>query len=365
MTEPSGIRITGLRVRAAIVPRPRPLIFHSAAFTQSPLLLLDLETDAGVTGHAYLFCYHDEALQPLVSLARNMEAVLKGAELAPQALSRMLAGRFRYLGMQGLMQLVASVIDMAAWDALAKAANLPLARLLGGAPRPLATYDSTGLGGPQSVAREARELADAGFGTIKIKLGYATGHDDLAVIRSIREAAPGMGLMVDYNQRLSNVEATARMALLEPEGLLWIEEPLDFNDNAGHATLASEFRTPLQLGENWWNVHDMMKSVRAGASDCAMVDIARIGGVTGWLQCAAVAEAHGLPLSSHFFPEISAHLMCVTPTAHWLEFLEWASPILVDPARQENGVYQMTDKPGSGVEWDEAAVARYEIDVRT
>jgi mandelate racemase len=74
-----------------------------------------------------------------------------------------------------------------------------------------------------------------------------------------------------------------------------------------------------------------------------------------------VAEAHGLPLSSHFFPEISAHLMCVTPTAHWLEFLEWASPILTEPVRQENGVFHLSERPGSGVDWDEAAISRYEV----
>ena len=335
-------KITGLRVRAAVVPRPRPLIFHTAKFTRSPLLLLDLETDAGVTGCAYLFCYHDEAVAPLVSMTRNMEPLLKGMELAPLAINHKIWSSFRYLGMQGI-------------------AGLPLARLLGGAVKPLATYDSTGLGGPESVAREARELADAGFGTIKIKLGYASIDDDLAVIRAIGAEVPGMKLMVDYNMRLSNVEAAVRMAALEPEGLLWIEEPLDSGDLDGHAILARDFRTPIQMGENWWNVQDMARAVKAQATDCVMLDIGRIGGVTGWLQCAALAEAHGLPLSSHFFPEISAQLMCVTPTAHWLEFLEWASPILTEPVSATKGVLVPSSKPGSGAEWDEAAVARYEI----
>ncbi len=356
-------KITALRVRAAVVPRPRPLIFHTAKFTQSPLLLLDLETDAGVTGHAYLFCYHDEAVVPLVSMTRNMEPLIKGMELAPLAINHKIWSSFRYLGMQGIAAMVMSVIDMAAWDALARSAGLPLARLLGGTVKPLATYDSTGLGGPVSVAREAAELADAGFGTIKIKLGYASIDDDLAVIRAIGDEVPGMKLMVDYNMRLSNIEAALRMAALEPEGLLWVEEPLDSGDLDGHAALARDFRTPIQMGENWWSVQDMTRAVKAQATDCVMIDIGRIGGVTGWLQCAALAEAHGLQLSSHFFPEISAQMMCVTPTAHWLEFLEWASPILAEPVSQERGILTPSMKPGSGVEWDEAAVAKYEINV--
>jgi mandelate racemase len=358
-----SIRITGLRVRVAVVPRPRPLIFHTAKFTDSPLVLFDLETDAGITGCAYLFAYHDEAVAPLVSFARNLAALIEGETLSPADLTRKLGGRFRYFGMQGVAQLVVSAIDMAAWDALAKAAGQPLAALLGSAPRPLKSYDSTGLGGPDSVAGEARDLDAAGFDTIKIKLGYATGRDDLAVIRAIHEVAPDMALMVDYNQRLSVPEATARMSLLEPENLLWIEEPVEAADLEGHAALARDFRTPVQLGENWWNVYDMTHSARARASDCAMLDVGRIGGVTGWMQCAAVAQAHGLPLSSHFYPEISAQLMCASPTADWLEFLEWASPILTSPVSADKGVVMPSTAPGTGVEWDEKAVARYEISV--
>ncbi|MBI1179015.1 MAG: mandelate racemase [Alphaproteobacteria bacterium] len=358
-----SITITGLRVRAAVVPRPRPLIFHTARFTESPLVLIDLETDAGITGCAYLFGYHDEAVAPLVSFARNLAPVVTGETLAPAELTRKLAARFRYFGMQGLAQIVASGIDMAAWDALAKAAGLPLAALLGYAPRPLPSYDSTGLGGPESVAGEARELDEAGFGTVKIKLGYATGADDVAVIRAIREAVPRMALMVDYNQRLSMPEATARMGLLEPEGLLWIEEPVEAADLEGHAALARDFRTPVQLGENWWNVYDMTRAAAARAGDCAMLDVGRIGGVTGWMQCAAVAEAYGLPLSSHFYPEISGQLMCASPTAHWLEFLEWASPILVNPVAADKGRVMPSTTPGTGVEWDETAVARYEVTI--
>ncbi len=118
--------------------------------------------------------------------------------------------------------------------------------------------------------------------------------------------------------------------------------------------------TPIQLGENWWGLPDMANSVAAGASDLAMPDAMKIGGVTGWQRAAALAAAaRGLPVSPHIFVEFSAHLMAVTPTAHWLEYLEKAGAVLQQPLRIENGDALPLEGHGAGLEWDEAAVARY------
>jgi mandelate racemase len=105
----------------------------------------------------------------------------------------------------------------------------------------------------------------------------------------------------------------------------------------------------------------MAASLAAGASDFAMIDVMRIGGVTGWLHAAGLAEAAHMPLSSHLFPEVSAHLLAVSPTAHLLEYLDLASPVLTRPARPAGGCVQAADTPGFGLEWDEAAVERYAV----
>ena len=99
--------------------------------------------------------------------------------------------------------------------------------------------------------------------------------------------------------------------------------------------------------------------VAAGASDLGMPDAMKTGGVTGWLQAAAIADSAGLPLSSHLFPEISAHLLAVSPTRHWLEYVDWANPILQAPLRIENGHAIAADVPGCGIAWDEESVERY------
>ena len=106
----------------------------------------------------------------------------------------------------------------------------------------------------------------------------------------------------------------------------------------------------------------MAKSLGAGASDLAMPDVIKIGGVSGWLRAAAMAEAAGMPASSHLYPEISAHLLAVTPTRDRLEYLDLAGPLLKEPLRIEDGHAVIPASPGTGVEWEEESVRRYLVD---
>ena len=134
------------------------------------------------------------------------------------------------------------------------------------------------------------------------------------------------------------------------------------DDYAGCARVAAAAATPIQIGENAWGARDMQKALAAAACDYFMPDLGRIGGVTGWLRAAALAETHGMPMSTHLFPEVSAHLMAVTPTAHWLEYVDWASPILAAPLEIRDGAAIVPDRPGNGLAWNEEAVRRYLVD---
>ncbi len=168
--------------------------------------------------------------------------------------------------------------------------------------------------------------------------------------------------MSDYNQSLSVAEARRRTAALDEEGLYWIEEPVRADDYSGHAQVRRGAKTAIQTGENWWGVHDLAKSVEAGASAYAMADAVKIGGVTGWLRAAALTESAGLPLSSHLYPEISAHLLAVSPTGHWLEYVDWANPILEEPLRIDDGQAAASGAPGIGIRWNEEGIRRYSVE---
>jgi mandelate racemase len=360
MPRESTPKVESFRVRAVRVPMAEPHHTASGVITESPLVLTDAITDTGVTGHSIVFTYTTAALKPTAELIQNLEPLVKGELLAPAEVEQKLAKRFRLLGTQGLVGIALAAIDMALWDALARAHDLPLVRLLGGVEKPIRPYGAVGYDGVAGCGRAAEKWAKRGFTGIKAKIGYPTVQEDVAVIRAMRKAAgDDMAIMVDYNQCLTTVEAVERLRVLDDEGLTWVEEPTLAHNYVGHAIIAREARTPIQCGENWWGTLDMQHAIDAQASDFVMPDVMKIGGVTGWLRAASLAYAKGLRMSNHLWPEISSRLLSCTPTAHWLEYADWWNPILAEPLIVENGTAIVGDAIGSGVDWNEDAVSRY------
>ncbi|MEO7392083.1 MAG: enolase C-terminal domain-like protein, partial [Ramlibacter sp.] len=297
------MNITSFQVRCVNVPMAEPHRTASGVVAVSPLVLLSVQTDAGVRGHSITFSYSPAALKPLGDLMKNLEPLVAGQALAPAAVSDRLHGRFKLLGTQGLVGMALAGIDMALWDAFARARELPLYAALGGAARPVQAYAGVGYDGVKGSADAAGQWARRGFKAVKAKIGYPTVDEDVAVVRAMRAAiGPGVALMVDYNQSLDPAEATRRLAVLDGEGLDWIEEPVLAHDYAALVRLAQATRTPLQAGENWWGPLDFRHAFDAGVRDLAMPDAMKCGGVTGWQRVAALGQLYGVPLSSHLWP---------------------------------------------------------------
>jgi mandelate racemase len=355
--------IRAIRARPVLVPMRRPLRTGSGAIERAALVLIDLEADDGTVGRAYLFALAPQNLKPMVAFVDAMASMVVGLPLAPFDVERTLRARYALLGVHNVVLMAMAGIDMAAWDALAVHRGLALARLLGGTPRPIRAYNSNGLGlmPPAELAKEAEALLAEGFGAVKLRLGRPDARADLEAVRVVRRAiGPDATLMCDFNQSLTVNDAILRGRTIDDEGgMAWIEEPVRADDFAGTARIARELRTPVQIGENFMGPEQMAQALAAGACDYVMPDAERIGGVTGWMRAAALAQAAGLEMSSHLFPEVSAHLLAVTPTAHWLEFVDWAAPVLADPIAPRDGHVAAPDVPGTGLVWDEDAVRRY------
>ena len=355
------MRIRGIRARPVAAPLKRRLPTSTGTVAEAALLLIDLETDAGITGRSYLFGLGRQNLPPILKLVEAMAEMVKGDEVAPLDLERKLRARHTLLGVHNIVLFAMSGIDMAAWDALAQSKDMPLVRLLGAAPRPVPAYNSNGLGilPAKDLERQAVELLEEGFRAVKLRLGRAEATQDIEALRVVRKAIGEKTiLMVDFNQALSVAEAIRRGRMIDAEGgVLWIEEPVRADDFAGCARVAREVATPIQIGENFMGPEQMAQALAAGACDYAMPDAQRIGGVTGWMRAAALAQAAGMEMSSHLFPEVSAHLLAATPTCHWLEFVDWAGPILTQPLQVRDGMVLPPEK----LLWDESAVARYAL----
>lgn len=353
-------KIKNVRVRPVMTPMREPHRTASGAIAACPLVLTDVITDTGMVGRSYIFCYTKLALKPAAQMVEGLAALVVDQPLAPLAIYQQLQQKLRLLGAQGLAGMAAAALDMALWDALARSNDLPLVRMLGGEPKPIPAYGAVGYSGADDSAREAAHWAEQGFTGVKAKIGYPTVEEDLAVVRAMREAVgPDVAIMVDYNQSLTPAEALERGRRLAQEGLTWIEEPVLAHDYTGHAQVARILDTPIQCGENWWGPQDMRKAIDAGASDLMMPDVMKIGGVSGWMKAAALAETNSIPISNHLFVEISTHLLCASPTAHWLEYADWFNPIIKTPLKIENGFAILDERPGSGIEWEEDSVVKY------
>lgn len=356
--------LRALRARPVLVPIRRPPVSASGAIPKAALVLFDLETDEGVTGRSYVFGFAPWTLASIAGCAQGLFEMIKGDPLAPFDLEAKLRRQLTLLDPNGLVGLALAGLDMAAWDALAQARGVPLVTLLGGAPRAIAAYNSTGLWiqPVETLADEAEALLAEGFSAVKLRLGRGDLGRDLAAVRAVtKRIGDRATVMCDFNQRLTVSEALRYGRALDGEGLHWIEEPVRHDDYEGYARIAAEAATPIQTGENLVDTFEMARAIALRSLDFVMPDVQRIGGVTGWLRAAALAHAHGIEMSSHLFPEFSVHLLGVTPTCHWLEFMDWAAPLLQEPVRVKDGVARIPDRPGVGIQWDEEAVTRYSI----
>lgn len=363
------LTLKSLRARPVLLKLQRPVVARIATIVDWPLILIDLETHQGVSGRAYLEPYIPKSMKYLVPALLDLGEMLEGHPLAPVDMFAKAQRSLHFVGYEGMSMIACSGLDMAVWDTLARAHDLPLCSLLGGTPGPVKAYNSNGLWlhDPEIVAAEAVELKaegqGMGFRGLKLRLGRDDPKRDLATIRAVRQAiGDDIAIMIDYNQGLDLAQAMARCRQIDDEGLAWIEEPIVYDSFEAYAILRRDLKTPLMIGENFYGAKDMHTALQAGACDLVMPDFMRIGGVTGWQRAAGVASARGIPISTHLYPEVGAHVMRVTDTAHWLEWQSWADPILQEPYTLQDGNLIIPDKPGLGLDWDEDCVEAHMVD---
>ena len=363
--KPPLLTMRAIRSIGVEVPMTYALGTSRGVITKAPLILIDLETEEGVTGRSYLWCYFPAAVPAIANILEEAARVVKGERLAPADLWSKLAERFALIGVQGIVRMAMAGFDTACWDALAIASGVPLVKLLGAEPRPIPAYNSCGLGlmnDRGTLADEAEKLLAGGFRAIKLRLGYPTLAQDIAAVHAVRKRiGNGVKLMVDYNQALSVEEALTRGRALDAEDIYWLEEPIRHDDYAGSAKLVRELKVPIQIGENFSLPAAMSVALDAQAGDYVMPDLERIGGVTGWREAAAIAQSRNVKMSSHLFPEVSAHLLAATPTCHFLEYVDWADVLVEEPLTIVDGHAVAPSRPGGGMVWDKSAVARYRV----
>jgi mandelate racemase len=365
------IEVSAIRARPALVPLRRALNTRVGRFTVAPMLLIDLETKSGIVGRVLAMTFIALGLKLVPRVLDELVAAVAGRKIAYEDLPAVhddCQKRLSHLGHEGVTQMALSMFDMALYDATAREAGVSLYALLGGTPEPIATYNSCGLGLMDAVAaaREAKDLLaeHGGFSHLKLRMGRTSVVDEIAVYKAVRSAVGPQALIsVDFNQGLPAASALETCRAIDGLGLVWIEEPIVYDDYDTHARLARKLATPIQIGENVWSWRVGKAAIERGACDYIMPDLLRIGGITGWMRLAHVAHGQGVPVSSHLSPDVSAHVLAATPTRHWLEFMDWGQDLILDPLVPFKGWTHLRDTPGAGIEWNEAAVAKCLVSV--
>src|SRR3954463_15887238 len=187
----AALTFKSIRARPVVLKLKRPVIARIATIPEWPLILIDLFTEEGIVGRSYLEPYTIKTMRYLIPALYDFGEMLKGRRVAPSELYDLARKSLHFVGYGGQSMIAVSGLDMAAWDALAKASNMPLCVLLGGSVGPVKAYNSNGLWlqPPEKLASEAIALRDeGGFGGLKLRLGREKPSDDLDAIDAIRKA---------------------------------------------------------------------------------------------------------------------------------------------------------------------------------
>jgi L-alanine-DL-glutamate epimerase-like enolase superfamily enzyme len=199
------------------------------------------------------------------------------------------------------------------------------------------------------LLEEVRNFREQGFKSIKIKVGR-TYREDVERVHEVRQGiGSDIALMVDANMGWDLAEAARRVHAFEADGIAWLEEPLVPEDIDGHAQLQSQTTVPIAAGETLFSPFEFKNYVRKGAIRILQVDVTRVGGVTAWLEVAALADTFHLPLAPHFVQDIHVHLLCAVPNAMILEYLPWFDRFVQEPLVIRAGVAKPPERLGHGV----------------
>lgn len=391
------MRITEVRTIAVECPLPQPVFDANYVMASKPALLVEVETDQGLTGLGEAAHFGG----PLSTTRAIVEGELREHVLGedPREIERLWARMHQrsYKHARGGAVIAAmSGIDIALWDLRGKMAGMPLWRLLGGYRRRVPAYAT---GGFYAEGKGVRELVDEmegyvrhGFRAVKMKVGRNSAVEgsplremahrgvaevsvagDLARVRAVRDAVgPDVRLMVDANGAFDVPTAVRMGRAMEPLDVYWYEEPVSPDDPGGSARVAAQVAIPVAGYETCsygrWAFRDY---ITIGAVHVVQPDVAWAGGLTESLKVAALAQAWNLPLAPHIHGSAVAvaaavHLLGALPNGSLAEMVFPAHPLMAELAREPlvvdgRGEIELPDRPGLGIDLDPKVVSRYRV----
>lgn len=332
-----------------------------------------VSTDAGIDGTGYTVTVGrgGQVLRSVIDTLFADELIGENPQHVRQIWQKLYYGSSHWIGRAGATTMAQAAVDIALWDILAKSAKLPLWKLLGGArAADMPIYNTHGGWLNYSLDQlkdEVRALLDQGYRAIKMKVGLPNLAEDVRRVTAIRKfLADDILLMIDANQKWDLEQARLAFRSLDGVALSWIEEPLHPDDISGHAELHSRATLPVALGEHVYTTHAFRDYINRPAVDIVQVDVCRVGGITPWLQVAALAEAANLRVCPHAgdVMQVHQHLVKVIPN-HWLleviPIWDAAASPFKSPVDLRNGFCLSPEIPGASTDFKPEAFDRFGV----
>lgn len=356
------MKVASVDIQHVVVPLAKPAGFALGQITSFGCLLVTIRSDSDVTGESLIFTINNARARVLYEMIESLKPLIIGSDPAMTNEFWTKAWRgINFIGHKGVSIMGISAIDSALWDLNAKAAGLPLYRMLGGAQTRMPVYHSGGLWLSQSIdelVAEAGEMVGSGFKAIKMRLGAPTAAEDLARARAIRAAiGPNIKFMADGNQGFTENEAIKRGRMLDEINLTWYEEPLPAWDIDGLARVRAAVAMPIASGETEYTRYGFRQMLEARCADVLMPDLQRAGGVTEFMRMSRMAEAFDIAISSHLFSEMSIQLLGALSNVVFLEYMPWFEDLYTERLVFENGDVLVPERPGFGFTFNQDYVS--------
>jgi L-alanine-DL-glutamate epimerase-like enolase superfamily enzyme len=360
------MKVTGFKTTLVELPLERPIATAIHQMRCVGCVLLELETDQGLVGESYVFTLNGVRLKALEEMLLSFSHQVVGKD--PHYLSEIaqsMWGEMNPIGHKGFSIAAWTAIDTACWDLVGKAAERPLHHLFGACRDKIKTYASGGLWLSMSIdecVEEAASFIEAGFRSMKARVGKPTIAEDVERIAAIRNAiGSDIELMVDANQGLAVKQAIRLGRALEDYNLAWFEEPVIYTDLKGSAEIRLALDTPIAAGETEYTRYGMRDILDARAVDVLMPDLQRIGGLSEMRKVAAIAASHDIPISTHIFTE---HSLCIggsEANCISVEHMPWMKPLFNEQMVIRDGMIDIPNRPGTGFTFNHEAIEQFRV----
>ena len=344
-------RVKAVRFYEAQSPLSRPIADATHQISAIRFVVARVILDTGTVGEGYLlaFDFNPQAIRG--ALADVRELAIGREVCATVAFNRACDQASEYFGSVGLLRWARGIVNLALWDGWGRHLGQPVWRLLGSNAARVPAYGSGGWlsYSPDELVAEATGYVRRGFRAVKLKVGSREREADIERIAKVREAVgPHVRVMIDANQGFDYPAALELAKRAQAYGIHWFEEPLDHSDFDGYAALRQNAGMALAMGEREYDVVALRELTRRNALDLWQPDVLRLGGVEGWLESAAVARAHHLPVLAHYYKEYDAPLAATIPNAAGVESFDWVDGLIDRPLRIEDGFAYPSSEPGWG-----------------